>query len=226
MKEGIKINWISLLFVSIFPGILWVWYFYRQDRYDPEPRRLIVRDFLWGILMVFPAGLLEAPFARYLTPQVSLFTLFLSTIFVVGVIEEGFKAYAVYRLHYNHPEFDEPVDGIIYGVTVGLGFAALENLFYTVLFGYRVGLIRAVLTTLAHASFTGIFGYYLARAKETNSRYFIIYGYFLVSILHGLYDFLAISGLMGTYSAIIIIGLLQFYLASLIRGTTERSPFK
>ncbi len=226
VKGVIEINLINLFFVSIFPGILWVWYFYRKDRYDPEPKRLIVRDFIWGLLMVFPAGILEAPFARFLTPQVSLFTLFLSTIFVVGIIEEGFKSYTVYKLHYYHPEFDEPVDGIIYGVTVGLGFAALENLFYTVLFGYQVGLIRAVLTTLAHASFTGIFGYYLARAKETDKRSFIVFGYLLVSILHGLYDFLAISGMMGTYSAVVIIGLLQFYLASLIKGTTERSPFK
>jgi len=225
-KEVISIYFIKIFFVSIFPGILWVWYFYRKDRYDPEPKRLIVRDFIWGLLMVFPAGLLEAPLSGFLTAPSSLFTLFLVTVFGIGIIEEGFKSYVVYRLHYNHPEFDEPVDGIIYGVTVGLGFAALENMFYTILFGYQVGLIRAVLTTLAHASFTGIFGFYLARAKEENNRLLILFGYLLVSFLHGIYDFLAISGLMGTYTAILVIVILQIYLASLIRHTTERSPFK
>jgi len=148
------------------------------------------------------------------------------TIFIVGIIEEGIKSYTVYKLHYRHPEFDEPVDGIIYGITVGLGFAAFENLFYTILFGYQVGLTRAVLTSLAHASFTGIFGFYLSRAQHENNRSIAIYGFLLVAVLHGIYDFLAIGGFMGLFSTIIVIGLLQVYLASLIRSTSERSPFK
>jgi len=188
--------------VSIFPGILWVWYFYRKDRYNPEPGRIIIRDFIWGILVVIPASLVESPFGQYLTPQTPLILLFLGTI------------------------FDEPVDGIIYGVTVGLGFAAFENLFYTMLFGYRVGLFRAVLTSLAHASFTGIFGYYLSLAKQKNRRALLFYGFLLVSFLHGFYDFLVISEIMGFFYTIIAIFILQAYLVSLIRGTREKSPFK
>jgi protease PrsW len=212
--------------VSIFPGILWVWYFYRKDRYNPEPGRIIIRDFIWGILVVIPASLVESPFGQYLTPQTPLILLFLGTILFVGIVEEGAKSYAVYKLHYDHPEFDEPVDGIIYGVTVGLGFAAFENLFYTMLFGYRVGLFRAVLTSLAHASFTGIFGYYLSLAKQKNRRALLFYGFLLVSFLHGFYDFLVISEIMGFFYTIIAIFILQAYLVSLIRGTREKSPFK
>ncbi|MDI3546852.1 MAG: protease PrsW [Halanaerobiales bacterium] len=225
-KEVIKIYYINLFLVSILPGILWVWYFYRKDKYDPEPKRLIIRDFIWGILVVIPASLAESPFGQYLTPQTPLLLLFLAAIFIVGFIEEGAKSYVVYKLHYAHPEFDEPVDGIIYGVTVGLGFAAFENLFYTILFGYRVGLFRAVLTSLAHASFTGIFGYYLSRAKLNGKKFLIIYGFLLVSFLHGIYDFLVISGMMGFFYTITAIGLMQVYLALLIKRTTEKSPFK
>lgn len=225
-RRGFKIYFLTLFLVSILPGILWVWYFYRKDKYDPEPTRLIVRDFIWGILSVFPASLLETPFGSLITPQASLLSLFIGTVLVVGVVEEGMKSYVVYRLHYYHPEFDEPVDGIIYGVTVGLGFAAFENLFYTMLFGYQVGLVRAVLTSLAHASFTGIFGYYLSLAKGSDNRLLIWRGFILVAFLHGLYDFLVISGMMGMFYTVVTIILLQVYLASLIRGTTERSPFK
>ncbi len=170
--------------------------------------------------------MIESPFSEFLTTQTPLLTLFLATVFLVGVTEEGAKAYVVYRLHYNHPEFDEAIDGIIYGVTVGLGFAAFENLFYTILFGYRVGLVRAVLTSLAHASFTGIFGYFLGQAKINTRPRLIIYGFLLVSFLHGIYDFLVISEIMGLLYTILIIGLLQAYLASLIRATAESSPFK
>ncbi|MTI59664.1 MAG: PrsW family intramembrane metalloprotease [Firmicutes bacterium] len=226
LKGGVIINLILLSLVSILPGILWVWYFYRQDKYDPEPTNLIIRDFLWGIVIVLPASLLESPFGGYVTPQTPLLILFLSTIFVVGLVEEGLKSYTVYRLHYNHPDFDEPVDGIIYGVTVGLGFAAFENLVYATLFGLSVGLSRAVLTSLAHASFTGIFGYYLSKAKEKQDRSLIWFGFVLVTFFHGLYDFLVIGGFITTFYTIIIIVALQLYLASLIRNTTERSPFK
>ncbi|MFW6264716.1 MAG: PrsW family intramembrane metalloprotease [Bacillota bacterium] len=221
-----KIYYINLFLVSILPGILWVWYFYRKDRYDPEPVRLIIRDFIWGLILIFPAGFLEAPFGAYLQPQTPLIVLFFSTIFIVGFIEEGLKSYTVYRLHYNHPDFDEPVDGIIYGVTVGLGFAAFENLFYTILFGYQVGLMRAVLTTLAHASFTGIFGYYLSKAKNGDNKILIWQGFVIVMVLHGLYNFLVMAGYMGLFSTVIVVGLLQYYLASLIKETTEQSPFK
>ena len=176
--------------------------------------------------VVIPVGLLESPFGNLLTPTTPLPILFFSTIFIVGLLEEGAKSLVVYGLHFDHPDFDEPVDGIIYGVTVGLGFAAFENLFYTIIYGYRVGLIRAVLTSLAHAAFTGIFGYYLARAKQEKNNMLIWSGFFLVSLLHGIYDFLIIGNIIGFYMTVLIIIVLQVYLASLIRQMTNISPFK
>lgn len=208
------------------PGILWVWYFYRKDKYNPEPKKLIIRDFIWGILIVFPISIIESPFGSYLTPQAPLIYLFFGTIFIIGLAEEGGKAYVAYKLHYDHPEFDEHVDGIIYGITIGLGFAAFENLFYTILFGYRVGLVRAVLTSLAHASFTGIFGYYLSLAKHHQEKRLILKGLIIVTLLHGLYDFFVISGMMGLSYTIVVIAALQVYLASLIKGSVEKSPFE
>ena len=50
---------VPLLLVSILPGVLWLAFFYRQDRYEPEPKRVIVRVFLGGMLMVIPAGAFE-----------------------------------------------------------------------------------------------------------------------------------------------------------------------
>lgn len=224
-KGGIKINLISLFFVSILPGILWVWYFYRKDKHNPEPVGLIVKDFIWGILIVLPASFLESPFSGLLNAQTFLPVLFLSTIVIIGVIEEGLKSFTVYRLHYYNSEFNEPLDGIIYGVSVGLGFAAAENLFYTILYGYKVGLIRAILTSLVHASFTGIFGYYMGEAKITDNKLLLIYAFILLSFLHGLYDFLIISRLISLGYTIIFIAVLYGYLISLIKKNLERSAF-
>ncbi len=153
-------------------------------------------------------------------------TIFFASIFVVGLIEEGAKAYIVYKFHYNHPEFNERIDGIIYGVTVGLGFAAAENLFYTIIYGYQVGIMRAFITTLAHASFTGIFGYFLGRAKIEKRSFCIIIGLGLAILLHGLYDFLIISNIIGFNYTIAIIIALQILLAYLIENLLDKSPFK
>ncbi|MFW6238470.1 MAG: PrsW family intramembrane metalloprotease [Halanaerobiales bacterium] len=212
--------------VSILPGILWVWYFYKKDIYDPEPKPLIIRDFILGMIIVVPVSLLEEPFSGLLTSATPLPVLFLSTIFIVGILEEGAKSLIVYRLHYKHPEFDEPIDGIIYGITVGLGFAAAENLFYTMIYGYQVGLTRAVLTSLAHASFTGIFGYFLSRARSENNIKLIPLGYILVSVIHGIYNFLIIGNIVSFYITVGIILALQLYLASLLRQMADISPFR
>ncbi|MFW5999308.1 MAG: PrsW family intramembrane metalloprotease [Halanaerobiaceae bacterium] len=217
---------LTLFFVSILPGILWVWYFYKKDIYDPEPKQLIVRDFIMGMVIVLPVSLLEEPFGGLLTPGTPLPVLFFATIFIVGIIEEGAKSLIVYRFHYRHPEFDEPIDGMIYGITVGLGFAAAENLFYTMIYGYQVGLTRAVLTSLAHASFTGIFGYFLSRARREKNKYLIPAGYFLVSVIHGIYNFLIIGNIVSFYITMGIILALQLYLASLLQQMSEISPFK
>ena len=145
---------------------------------------------------------------------------------VVGLIEEGAKSYVVYKFHYNHPEFNERIDGIIYGVTVGLGFAAAENLFYTMMYGYQVGILRAFITTLAHASFSGIFGYFLGRAKIENRKGSLYIGLFLAIVMHGLYDFLVIGNIMSLSYTILVVILLQFLLAYLMENLLDKSPFK
>ncbi len=178
------------------------------------------------MVLVFPVSLLEAPFAEFLKPGKPLIVLLLAAIFIVGLFEEGAKSFLVYLFHYSHPEFNEPLDGIIYGVTVGLGFAAFENVFYTVLYGYRVGLVRAVVTSLIHASFTGIFGYFLSQSRIKDNKYLIVVGFIIVTVFHGLYDFLLLSNMIGIFSTVLIVILLQLILARLINITLEKSPFK
>jgi len=178
------------------------------------------------MFIVFPVSLLESPFSNFLKPDAPLITLFIAMILVVGLFEEGAKSLLVYSFHYQHPEFNESLDGIIYGVTVGLGFAAFENVFYTILYGYKVGLVRAVVTSLIHASFTGIFGYFLGQAKMNDNKGLIISGFILVTIFHGLYDFLLISNIIGLFSTVLIVIILQIVIARLIKITLKESPFR
>jgi len=220
---------LLLFFISYIPGLLWVWFFYRRDRREPEPKYLIFRTFFLGMLMVIPAGLIESFFHESLfAADTDLLVLFFSTVFVIGLVEEYSKYAAVRFSVYGNDEFNEVMDGIVYMVTAALGFAATENLFYTLAFGLQIGLVRAFVTPLAHASFSGIVGFYLglARFSEPGLRIYLIgKGLAIAIFLHGLYDFLLLGGLANpAYVGFIIIGV-YFYLLRKIELADRFSPF-
>ena len=50
--------------VAMIPGILWMWYIYKSDIFEPEPIGKIILIFVGGILMVIPVALIEAGFSE------------------------------------------------------------------------------------------------------------------------------------------------------------------
>ncbi|MDI6871821.1 MAG: PrsW family glutamic-type intramembrane protease [Bacillota bacterium] len=222
---------ISLFFVvlaSVVPGLLWVWFFYRYDRFEPEPKQLLYRVFVQGMAAVFLAGVLEMPVRPLLARSPSLPGLFLISLLGIGLVEEGVKLFVVYRSVFFRPEFDEVMDGIIYATTAGLGFASLETFLYIFRFGLGVAPARALLTTLAHASFTGLAGYYLGLAKlgpAQHRRLRLLWGLALAALLHGLYDFLILSQLAPA-GALLVVMFSYSALATRIRQARRISPFR
>lgn len=201
-------RFLTLIFASIVPGLLWVWFFYRQDRYDKEPVRLVLITFVAGMVAVVPAALLEAPFRDYFASPTPWFTRLLVALFVVGLGEETVKLLAVLFTAYRHRAFNEPVDGIVYAVSASLGFAALENLFYVMGFGLEVAPVRAVVTTLAHASFGGIAGLFLGLARRSwyTDWGLVLQGLLIAAGLHGIYDFIIIARLAHPLIALVMVG--------------------
>lgn len=92
-------------------------------------------------------------------------------------------------------EFDEPFDGIVYGVAVSLGFATIENIFYLIANGIEHAMTRALLPVSSHALFGVIMGFYFGKAKfsEGNKAIWLILSLVLPFILHGFYDFILLS---------------------------------
>ncbi len=216
---------VSIL-IGLIPGLMWVYFFYRQDRYEKEPAEVILIAFVAGAFAVIPAAILEAPFRGYLIDSPSIVEIFFASIFVVGLVEEGVKYLAFLFTAGNSGEINEPVDPIIYAVTAGLGFAAAENVLYTLAFGYTVGLTRAFITSLAHGSFSGIVGYYASRTIFTGNRVFVYKGLAIAILLHGMYDFLIIGELITPlYGLAFIFGAYAF-LRNRIEHTLAKSPFK
>jgi RsiW-degrading membrane proteinase PrsW (M82 family) len=100
---------------------------------------------------------------------------------LIAVIEEYSKSLIVREVDWNHKEFSRIVDGIEFSVACGLGFAFAENIIYFwdiyhMVFGITTELMwaivfRSTLSMLAHAVFSGIFGYYYGKAKIMNMNY-------------------------------------------------------
>lgn len=225
-------RFIFLFIASIGPGLVWLWLFYRQDRYEPEPVRKILKVFLAGLLLVIPAGLLEQIWRGQIANSIrnADWVSFLGLAFlVIALIEEGLKSIVLIWMIRNSHELNEPVDGAIYGITLGLGFASLENLLWASLFGYGVAILRAVVTTLAHASFTGWMGYYISKYKLESNREVKILGkgFLLAWFTHGAYDFLLfLSNPFTSLFAFLLIATLLVRLYQMMQTQVERSRFK
>lgn len=164
------------------PALLWLGFFYLMDRHEPEPKQLVAGVCVLGALIAAPLAdfvqfEIVAPQALEMRslPSPHLFTAFtqldrvLYAVLVAGLAQEMCK-YAVVRYTiYLSREFDEPMDGIVYMMACGTGFAVWVNFHRMSAQGHSLDLstaaAQAVVTTLAHASFAGALGYVMGRAK-------------------------------------------------------------
>lgn len=182
------------LVLALVPALLWLGFFYAQDRLEPEPKSYVAGVFVLGALLASAVGV---PVVRDLF-QVqtwlgrSLLVNLLGSILVVGFVQEFLKYAAVRYSVYLLPEFDERMDGVLYGTAAGLGYATMLNVQYVVQSGgvdLGMGVVRIVVVALAQASFGGITGYFLARAKfEDEPVWWMPLGLALAAILNGIFS--------------------------------------
>ena len=182
-------------FLALAPSALWIAYFYRQDRLEPEPKTKIAAVFLLAALLTEAIGrrAIDDWFAigRWATDSR---TALIASVLIAGMVLQAITYVAVRATVYNTPEFDERMDGIIYGTVAGLGVATLLNLRYVldndgVALGQ--GVIQVATVALAQASCGGILGYFMAGARfERRSVWWVPLGFVLAAALNGLLGWL------------------------------------
>ncbi|KAA5823611.1 PrsW family intramembrane metalloprotease [Algibacter amylolyticus] len=184
---------MSLLLVAIAPVFIIILYIYFKDKYEKEPRRLLLYNFLLGaVVSIIITSILYYVFdiVLPLTNKTSIFEQFIKAFFVVGLIEEFSKYIIIRYFAQSKKAFNEPFDGIVYAVMVSMGFAATENIFYVANGGFPTALARAFTAVPAHATFGIIMGYYMGKAKFSNNKVALnLIGLFSAILFHGAYDF-------------------------------------
>jgi len=197
-------NILIYIFFGIMPSLIWLFYYLAKDLH-PEPKRMIIKIFLWGSLITIPVffvqvGLTNLLNSAGLDPKLSNIIYW---FLVIALSEEIFK-YLVVRLKVvgNH-HLDEPLDVMLYMVVAALGFAALENIFYLFAPATQLNLeqlldrvmmisfVRFIGATLLHALCSAIIGYSMAMSfcHEKRRWFYVNIGMIVAVFLHGLYNF-------------------------------------
>ncbi len=212
MSGGVET--FSLLYLALGPGIALAVYIYYSDKWEPEPKALVVKCFFLGGLACFPTSYFEGVFETFFGLE-EIFgensePLWGATVFYaffgVALVEEGCKFLFLKGFIYDSREFNEPFDGIVYGGVVGCGFATVENLFYVLPLGQEVGILRMLTAVPGHAFEGIILGYFLGKAKfslEPEKEF--LKGLGVVVVLHGIYDTAVFIG--GEWSFAFIFGM-------------------
>lgn len=208
---------------GVLPALAWLWFWRREDSTHPEPRRMIALAFFGGMLAVAIVIPIEKYVAAFLPSQNAIF-------FTWSVIEEVTKFAVALALVLWRKDDDEPIDAVIYMITVALGFAAAENTLFllsplaggTLLSTIVTGNLRFVGATLLHVLSSAVIGIALAVAFYRKKRVkweAALVGVILASLLHAAFNFFIINTPEGDllrtfgfvwFGVIVLLGALEF----------------
>jgi len=200
---------IIYIILGILLSLVWLCYYLREDVH-PEPKKTILRIFLWGFAMVLPIFFIQTGLI-HLLDMINMNPLARNIIYwflVISFSEEFLKYLIIREKIINSPDLDEPLDVMLYMVIAALGLAALENILYFPIFKNGIWMpafsyqaiswtlfIRFVSATFLHALCSAVVGYSLAVSfyedlKGTPKKYVILaVGMLIATFLHGIYDF-------------------------------------
>lgn len=203
---------LSLL-LALLPSVFWLALYLWEDRREPEPRELLFRLFLAGMMTACISVLLQEPIR-------ALGKIGPMQVLLIALIEKGTMLLAALFVAWRTKWFTQVIDGVVYLVAVALGFAFVENFFF---FAYwvpahageavgstlaRVSTIRFLLTTFVHTLTAGICGLALGAARfRSASGWLLIAGGLAVAVaLHAVFDAAVLSGYLAE-AAIVTAGL-------------------
>jgi RsiW-degrading membrane proteinase PrsW (M82 family)/ribosomal protein S18 acetylase RimI-like enzyme len=179
---------MGLIALAIAPGLAICLFIFHRDEYNREPKLTLTISFLLGAASIIPAIFIEKAFWNNFDNSIAQTAA--KCFFLIAITEEMCKFLVLRIYSYNQKSFDEPLDGIVHGVVVSMGFATVENILYVQQHGYATGIIRMFLSVPAHATFGVLMGYYAGMAKFNpgKSAQLMLLGILWAVIFHGAFD--------------------------------------
>lgn len=218
---------------GLIPALIWLWFWLREDKSHPEPRRYIFLAFIFGIISALLVLPLEEFLSKFL-PEVGIITLV-----AFSFSEEIFKYFAAYFSSLRKKYMDEPIDAIIYMIVIALGFAALENTLFllhslkttggNITQTILVGNMRFVGAALLHTVSSAVIGIFIALSFYKNKllkKGYLLTGIILSVALHTFFNFFIINneggGIFTIFVMIWIVAILLIFLFEVVKHIKKR----
>ena len=219
-KEYLYILNMKLLLLTILPSIAIVVFFVMSDRFK-EPTKEIIKVFVYGILITIPAFYFNTYLGDYYDRYTNFSEALKGSFLSAGPVEESLKLMVLYFFVYKMKDFNEPIDGIVYGITASLGFATLENLYYVYLLAdyfevtsMQLAIVRAFSAVPAHASFGIVMGYFFMKYAYVNKKKNLVLAFLIPAFLHSFYNYYVVIDYYVSFALIIftwIFGIGMFF---------------
>lgn len=179
---------MDLLAIALAPSIAIILFIIYRDKFNPEPAVIMAVSFVCGMASTVPAIGLEMVAGYFELEGIEGTIIF--AFLGVALVEEVVKFIPLRLYSFTRTSFDEPLDGIVHGVMIGMGFATVENILYVFNHGMDTGWLRMFTAVPGHASWGVIMGYYVGKAKFNYKKraQLLFTGLILAIFFHGLYD--------------------------------------
>ena len=205
--------------VAVIPAIVLIVYIMIRDKYEHEPIGKIVLAFFVGmvsipldlaLISIFDLDELPYLLDGEILQQVG------TAFFSAAIPEEISKFVILFLLVWWSKDFNERMDGIVYAVCIGMGFAGIENVLYL----YEnydnwlgVGIGRALLAIPGHFFFAILMGYFYSLAHFASSvgkkPMYLLLAIGVPVLAHGLYDgFLMVQSVLPDIACLLTFAVL------------------
>ena len=218
---------MALLLLTILPSILIISYFVYSDKFK-EPKGEIIKIFIYGILITIPAYFLNTYLNAFWYANFQVSQEIISSFLTAAPVEEGLKLSILYFYVYKMKDFNEPIDGIVYGVTVSLGFATLENIYYVYLLAdyfdtssMALAIARSFSAVPAHAVFGVFMGYFFMKYSFIKKGDNLLFAFLIPFVLHGCYNLFTSSNFFISLLLILISWIVALKLFSRLKNTQK-----
>ena len=237
---------------TIFPPILLGIIIWKSDKF-PEPGKFLVASFLLGVSIIFPLDLFIRIAEDHIAPLLGIdldsitawnegawkeddavypaaARTFMS-FFRAAFLEEGIKFALLLFFCVRLSDLNEPMDAIVYGAAIGLGYAAIENIGY-LNYGdldtaWTLSIVKVrYIPLVMHLGFGVLMGWLLSlnlfeERSSFKRRLMLILALAIPVVLHGSYNYLRAYEVFPILTLILVIGIIYFYRREQLKKITE-----
>lgn len=183
MDGDTVLGFLLAVIFGFLPMFLFAYILYWIDRYEKEPKLLLIGTFTWGAVVAAGVAFIINTIIGlgvYMFTGSEVATEITTGSIIAPVVEEILKGFAVFLIFLVYrKEFDSILDGIVYAGIAALGFAATENAYYIFSYGFIEGgltgtfflvFVRVILVGWQHPFYTAFFGIGLAVSRLSKNN--------------------------------------------------------